>query len=50
MSDASQIFKSIRRPLRSRSPWSVDDAPEDFTDLLVTVIVGVEIEIETQVS
>ena len=29
------------------SPWSVDDAPEDFTTGLVKAIVGVEIEIET---
>lgn len=28
-------------------PWSVDDAPTDFTERLVQAIVGVEIEIET---
>lgn len=27
-------------------PWSVDDAPADFTDRLVQAIVGIEIEIE----
>jgi transcriptional regulator len=29
------------------TPWSVDDAPADFTDRLVQAIVGVEIKIET---
>lgn len=29
------------------TPWSVDDAPSDFTERLVQAIVGVEIEIET---
>lgn len=29
------------------TPWSVDDAPTDFTDRLVQAIVGVEIKIET---
>ena len=29
------------------NPWSVDDAPTDFTERLVTAIVGVEIKIET---
>ncbi len=29
------------------NPWSVDDAPTDFTDRLVAAIVGVEIKIET---
>lgn len=29
------------------APWSVDDAPEDFTERLVQAIVGVEISIET---
>lgn len=29
------------------NPWSVDDAPMDFTERLVQAIVGVEIEIET---
>jgi len=28
-------------------PWSVDDAPTDFTERLVQAIVGVEIKIET---
>lgn len=28
-------------------PWSVDDAPTDYTDRLVQAIVGVEIQIET---
>lgn len=28
-------------------PWSVEDAPTDFTDRLVKAIVGVEIKIET---
>lgn len=28
------------------NPWSVEDAPEDFTDRLVQAIVGVEIKIE----
>jgi len=28
-------------------PWSVDDAPADFTERLVRAIVGVEIKIET---
>lgn len=28
-------------------PWSVDDAPSDFTERLVQAIVGVEIKIET---
>ena len=30
-----------------RAPWSVDDAPEDFTDRLIAAIVGVEIMIES---
>lgn len=29
------------------NPWSVDDAPTDFTERLVKAIVGVEIKIET---
>lgn len=29
------------------SPWSIDDAPTDFTDKLMNAIVGVEIKIET---
>lgn len=29
------------------SPWSVDDAPTDFTDRLVKAIVGVEVEVES---
>lgn len=29
------------------APWSVDDAPTDFTERLVEAIVGVEIKIET---
>ena len=29
------------------NPWSVDDAPADFTDCLVKEIVGIEIAIET---
>jgi len=29
------------------NPWSVDDAPTDFTERLVQAIVGVEIKIET---
>lgn len=29
------------------APWSVDDAPEDFTDRLIAAIVGVEITIES---
>ena len=29
------------------APWSVDDAPTDFTDRLVRAIVGVEIRIES---
>ena len=29
------------------SPWSVDDAPAEFTERLAHAIVGVEIEIET---
>ena len=29
------------------NPWSVDDAPPDFTERLVRAIVGVEIRIET---
>ncbi len=29
------------------SPWSVDDAPADFTERLVQAVVGVEINIET---
>lgn len=29
------------------NPWSVDDAPTDFTDRLVQAIVGVEIKIES---
>ena len=29
------------------NPWSVDDAPTDFTELLAQAIVGVEINIET---
>jgi len=29
------------------TPWSVDDAPAEYTDRLVTAIVGVEIRIET---
>jgi len=29
------------------APWSVDDAPTDFTERLVQAIVGVEIKIET---
>jgi transcriptional regulator len=29
------------------NPWSVDDAPTDFTERLVAAIVGVEIKIET---
>lgn len=29
------------------APWSVDDAPTDFTERLVQAIVGVEIEIES---
>ncbi len=29
------------------TPWSVDDAPADFTERLVQAIVGVEIEIES---
>src|SRR5690606_34324066 len=29
------------------NPWSVDDAPTDFTERLVKAIVGVEIRIET---
>lgn len=29
------------------NPWSVDDAPPDFTERLVEAIVGVEIKIET---
>lgn len=32
------------------SPWSVDDAPPDFTDRLVKAIVGVEIEIDSLVG
>ncbi len=28
-------------------PWSVDDAPSEYTDRLITAIVGVEITIET---
>ena len=28
------------------SPWSVDDAPADFTERLVQAIVGVETKIE----
>lgn len=32
------------------NPWSVDDAPMDFTERLVQAIVGVEIEIETLVG
>lgn len=28
-------------------PWSVDDAPQDFTERLVQAIVGVEIKIDT---
>ncbi|MBW7469478.1 FMN-binding negative transcriptional regulator [Marinobacter sp. F4218] len=29
------------------TPWSVDDAPADFTERLVQAIVGVEIKVET---
>ena len=29
------------------TPWSVDDAPTDFTEKLIKAIVGVEIKIET---
>ncbi|MDF1645230.1 MAG: FMN-binding negative transcriptional regulator [Pseudomonadales bacterium] len=29
------------------APWSVDDAPTDFTERLVQAIVGIEIKIET---
>jgi len=29
------------------APWSVDDAPTDFTERLVEAVVGVEIKIET---
>lgn len=29
------------------NPWSVDDAPTDFTERLIKAIVGVEIQIET---
>ncbi len=29
------------------NPWSVDDAPTEFTERLVTAIVGVEIKIDT---
>ena len=32
------------------NPWSVDDAPTDFTERLVQAIVGVEIEIETLIG
>jgi len=32
---------------RRIAPWSVDDAPADFTEQLVQAIVGIEIEIET---
>jgi len=32
------------------NPWSVDDAPMDFTERLVQAIVGVEIEVETLVG
>lgn len=28
-------------------PWSVDDAPSDFTERLVQAIVGVEIKIDS---
>lgn len=31
----------------SDSPWSIDDAPADFTDRLVQAIVGIEIKIES---
>ncbi|MEX0738962.1 MAG: FMN-binding negative transcriptional regulator [Pseudohongiella sp.] len=32
---------------KMESPWSVDDAPAEYTERLVKAIVGVEIEIET---
>ncbi|WP_205624072.1 FMN-binding negative transcriptional regulator [Marinobacterium rhizophilum] len=33
--------------MKRDTPWSVDDAPTDFTERLVQAIVGVEIKIET---
>lgn len=36
-----------RHESQMANPWSVDDAPTDFTDRLVQAIVGVEIKIES---
>jgi transcriptional regulator len=50
--DPAWLHRHVRR-LTDRheagrdTPWSVDDAPADFTDRLVGAIVGVEIRIET---
>ena len=32
---------------KEESPWSVSDAPNDFTDKLLNGIVGIELEIES---